>query len=61
MRYGEHDRACVAQQLHEQKLRIVKKMEAWKTQYETSMAGPLDLNKICAAVVETAIKIVEDA
>lgn len=60
MQRGEHDRACVNEQLHALRVRLVNRMVAWRTQYETPMPGPLDLNALCKGVVDSAIKLVQE-
>jgi hypothetical protein len=61
MQRGEHDRACVSEQLHALRIRIVKRLVAWRTQYETPMPGPLDdLGASFRAAVDTAIRLVQE-
>jgi hypothetical protein len=60
MERGEHDRACVNEQLHALRRRIYHRMVAWRTQYEIPTPGPLDLNAVCKAVVDSAIKMVQE-
>lgn len=60
MQRGEHDRACVNEQLHDLRVRLVKRMVAWRTQYEAPTPGPIDLNAVCKAVVDSAIKMVQE-
>lgn len=57
---GMHDGGCVRMQLHEQRVRIVKAMVAWRTQYDTPMTGPVDLNSLCREVVNSAIRMVQE-
>ena len=60
MEGGDHDSACWREQIHAVRMRIVKRMVAWRTQYETPTPGPIDLNAVCKAVVDSAIKMVQE-
>jgi hypothetical protein len=44
---------------HKERDRILKALKVWRTQYESSMPGPYDLNAICRTCVDSAIRIVE--
>jgi hypothetical protein len=62
MQRGEHDRACVNEQLHALRMRIVKRLVAWRTQYETPPLpdGQIDLNVGFKACVDSAIRMVRE-
>lgn len=60
MTFGEHDRACIKEQVHAMKMRIVRRLAAWRTQYEAPMPGPIDLNALCKSVVDSAIKLAQE-
>jgi hypothetical protein len=62
MQRGEHDRACVNEQLHALKMRIVKRLVAWRTQYESAPLpeGQLDFNAVCKTAVDSAIRFVRE-
>jgi hypothetical protein len=57
MQRGEHDRACVNEQLHALRMRIVKRLVAWRTQYEVPAT---EINTICKTTVDTAIRMVRE-
>lgn len=59
MQDGNHDRACIQQQLHDQKMRIVKRLVEAKKQYAAPMPG-LDINKLCTCLLDSVIRIVQD-
>lgn len=54
---GNHDRACWQQQLHEQKMRIIKKLAEMRKQYESggSYAWP------AKCTIDAAMEIVREA
>lgn len=56
MQRGEHDRACVNEQLHRQKLEIVKKLvEERKNHADNSFPS-----RMVKSTLERAIKIVQE-
>jgi len=63
MNDGNHDRACIVQQLHDQKIRIMKKLAGVKKQYEGGDPGPLnlDIGKLCITLLDSVINIVREA
>lgn len=61
MERGEHDRACWEQQLHAQKMRIVKRLVEVKKQYGAPMPGTFDINKLCTCLLDSVINIVTEA
>lgn len=61
MQRGEHDRACWEQQLHEQKMKIVKRLVEVKKQYAAPMPGTMDINKLCTCLLDSVINIVQEA
>lgn len=61
MQDGNHDRACWQQQLHDQKVRIVKRLAEVKKQYSAPMPGTFDINKLCVCLLDSVINIVQEA
>lgn len=58
MERGEHDRACVQEQLHDQKMKIIKDLLRLKRSFMTSDDFP---SRIAASTVTKIIDLVKEA
>lgn len=57
MQRGEHDRACVNEQLHGQKLKIIKKLADLKKKHRSG----LFLDRVVKSTIDAMIQIVQEA
>jgi hypothetical protein len=58
MQRGEHDRACVQEQLHDQKMKIIKDLLRLKRSFTASADFP---SRIAASTVDKVIELVKEA
>lgn len=61
MQDGNHDRACWEQQLHEQKMGIIKKLAGWKKEYAEDTTRQPAINSLCSTIIDKAITLVQEA